>query len=521
MVLAVKKTPTVSLHKEAQETTQPFKSTEGATDLVQHPTDTFNSFPPPPPPCKEGRESEAEGKTSKNSTFESGTSSQATGKSEDEVDDNNNYIYRLSADGKTYYLDGKKEEQLHEKVCCFVPPKQPLPILQHHTQEKQEDGRQRLLEEEKEELLRQLEVASVSQQWTLHELRGTKEAVERMLEQFKPVQKEAGGGGKGVEDSKDGAKGEEDMGDRKVKEDGRDGRGKEVNRAILIGELGSLQNRIDELLQLHEEGLKLEDVSREERDIEGAKGGKGGKREVEKEGEEESLEYKAYLKRKVASLVQEKNLLAFKLKQVLEENCKMSGQLQEVEGVIAQAVELKKENELLIKDYEDFKKVKDEEGAEVDELVGLFKETLAENETLRAENEKMTARLAKEEGQGDGEVEEVRKENLKLMFQKVQLERMLKQQKQAGGKGGKEDRRDKDDKKNEKDNEGEKDKERGGDVFKETEEKVKVVEEEVVRGEADMKYDEVDQTAHGELLKKQTKEEQTELLGKMRKVLVL
>lgn len=247
------------------------------------------------------------------------------------------------------------------------------------------------LEEDKKELLKRLEMASVSQQWTLHELRSMNAIVNQMLVQLN----------NGTNNEKMNSADNQDLSTHEKEQ--------------LSKDLKNVQCRIDELLALHEEDFNEEDQGVLIYD------------EVD-----EGSEHKEYLNKKIISLVKEKNLLAYKLKQILGENSEMNSRLNEVEVVIGNAIDLKKENEMLIEEYQKFKIIKEDEMSEVDDLFKFFKETLAENESLKTENENLAKQLNNpSDDEEEIDVEEVKKENLKLMFEKVQLEEKVNQQKQA------------------------------------------------------------------------------------------
>ena len=249
------------------------------------------------------------------------------------------------------------------------------------SQVKASNEKRQRLEEEKKELLRKLHVATVSREWTLHELRCMKEVVECMFHELK-----------------------------NNKDEQNDSNEKSIDHVKFEKYLSDLNCRIEELLKLHEDQQKEEINKR-------------------MDGEEEiTPEYEEHLNNKVISLVKEKNLLALKLKDILKEKAEMSERLKDVGKVISNAVELKTENELLVEDYENFKKAKEEEKEEMDELVKLLKETLDTNKTLKFENEQLTDKFNKKV-ESENELEETKKENLKLFYEKVHLEEVVKTQK--------------------------------------------------------------------------------------------
>ena len=135
---------------------------------------------------------------------------------------------------------------------------------------------------------------------------------------------------------------------------------------------------------------------------------------------------------KVTRLEKEKQDLALKLKEILSENNQLHDQVVDIEKLMSKAKEMKEENEGLISDCMEFVEISGKDSAEVEDLMRLFKETIEENDALKLENEDLGTRLNNMTIiAGIGDLDELKRENVRLMFERMQLEEAVEKQSKA------------------------------------------------------------------------------------------
>lgn len=208
----------------------------------------------------------------------------------------------------------------------------------------------------------------------------------------------------------------------------------------VMKELAEMKNTIEDIIDsLDERKSSAEDVKKFRMDLEKINSQLDSLLRLELEEVDDVLIYSQSpnpdnieITSKVARLEKEKQDLVLKLKEILSENIQLHGQVADIEQLMSKAKEMKEENEGLISDCKEFVEISGKDSEEVEDLMRLFKETIEENDALKLENEDLLSRLNNVAIiSGTGDLDELKKENVRLMFERMQLEEAVEKQSKA------------------------------------------------------------------------------------------
>lgn len=208
----------------------------------------------------------------------------------------------------------------------------------------------------------------------------------------------------------------------------------------VMKELAEMKNTIEDIIDsLDERKSSAEDVKKFRMDLEKINSQLDSLLRLELEEVDDVLIYSQdpnpenlEITSKVIRLEKEKQDLVLKLKEILSENVQLHGQVADIEQLMSKAKEMKEENEGLISDCKEFVEISGKDSEEVEDLMRLFKETIEENDALKLENEDLLSRLNNVAIiSGTGDLDELKRENVRLMFDRMQLEEAVEKQSKA------------------------------------------------------------------------------------------